>query len=154
MLIASPEYPPRSHSQKALREIHIPAMHFSPTRKLGFLGVLVTIAHVVEVDLVFLRNETYPPADWFADVNSAGRDTCVVTANSTATPAPHRIAIDKDSAESMAAVQHLRLCDGLNPPDDCSREENGAPQQLVGLGGSCFLAAVGVVGFALLQMAP
>ncbi|PYI18233.1 hypothetical protein BO99DRAFT_403771 [Aspergillus violaceofuscus CBS 115571] len=53
----------------------------------------------------------------------------------------------------MAAIQHQRLCDGLNPPDDCSKEENAAPQQLTVQGGSCFLAAVGVVGLRLLQIA-
>lgn len=63
-------------------------------------------------------------------LNSAGRDTCVITANSTSsatrtTPDPCRVAIDEDTAASMAAVQQKRLCDGLNPPDYCPKEENG-----------------------------
>ncbi|GIK06328.1 hypothetical protein Aspvir_001975 [Aspergillus viridinutans] len=90
-------------------------------------------------------------------VNAAGRDTCVVTANSTAsatrtTPDPCRVAIDADSAVSMAAVHQKLLCDRLinpNPPEDCPAEENGA-QQLAALGVPCFLAAFGVVAFALL----
>ncbi|RHZ62527.1 hypothetical protein CDV55_107110 [Aspergillus turcosus] len=40
-------------------------MHFSQARWLGLLGAIVTTAHAVEVDLVFPRNETYSPADWF-----------------------------------------------------------------------------------------
>ncbi|RAH71375.1 uncharacterized protein BO66DRAFT_437395 [Aspergillus aculeatinus CBS 121060] len=215
MLIALLGYPPSSHSQKApVWDLNL-VIHF-PARRLGLLGVLVAIAHAVEVGLIFPRNETYSPADWFPivvavqspqdaellnlrisyslrhgndannsttplthdlrwanlsssadplvtplgklrrggasqgrrppgrppallllgvvlhylgtfnvtyttlhsppDVNSAGRDTCVMTANSTATPDPCRIAIDKDTAASMAAVQHQRLCDGLNAP--------------------------------------
>ncbi|RAH40950.1 uncharacterized protein BO95DRAFT_436258 [Aspergillus brunneoviolaceus CBS 621.78] len=32
--------------------------------RLGLLGVLVAIAHAVEVGLIFPLNETYSPADW------------------------------------------------------------------------------------------
>ncbi|PWY81536.1 hypothetical protein BO94DRAFT_557985 [Aspergillus sclerotioniger CBS 115572] len=90
----------------------------------------------------------------FWNMNTAGRDTCVVTTNSTAshtysTPDPCRIAIDADSAASMASVHHTRLCDGLNPPDDCPKRENGA-QKLEAWGMSCFLAAFGVTGAMLL----
>ncbi|KAB8067107.1 hypothetical protein BDV29DRAFT_186739 [Aspergillus leporis] len=90
-------------------------------------------------------------------LNSAGRDTCVVTANSTAsatrtTPDPCRVAIDADAEASMAAVHQKLLCDRLknsNPPEDCPAEENGA-KQLAALGVSYFLATFGVVGLALL----
>ncbi|GFF59899.1 hypothetical protein IFM51744_10091 [Aspergillus udagawae] len=89
-------------------------------------------------------------------VNTAGRDTCVVTANLTAsatrtTPDPCRVAIDADTEASMAAVHQKLLCDHLknpNPPEDCPSEES--TQQLAVLSVSCFLAAFGVVGFALL----
>ncbi|PYI01818.1 hypothetical protein BO78DRAFT_455453 [Aspergillus sclerotiicarbonarius CBS 121057] len=88
------------------------------------------------------------------EVNTAGRDTCVVTGNSTASTTrpsldPCRVAIDEDSAASMASAHHTQLCDGLNPPDDCPKEENAAQQSAV-LGISCFLAALGVAGVALL----
>lgn len=91
------------------------------------------------------------------DVNTAGRDTCVVTVNSTTsatrtTPNPCRVAIDKKAAESMAAAHRQKLCDPqktLNRPDDCPTEENGA-QKLAPLGISCFLAAFGVISFVLL----
>lgn len=90
-------------------------------------------------------------------LNSAGCDTCVVTANSTSsatrtTPDPCRVAIDEDTAASMAAVHQKLLCDPLvnpNPPEDCPDEVNSA-QQLTGFGVPCFLAAFGVVRFALL----
>jgi hypothetical protein len=88
-------------------------------------------------------------------LNAAGRDSCVVTVNSTATrttPDPCRVAIDEDTVASMAAVHQKLLCDSLinpNRPEDCPAEGNGA-QQLAALGVSCFLAAFGVVGFALL----
>ncbi|EDP47446.1 conserved hypothetical protein [Aspergillus fumigatus A1163] len=74
-------------------------------------------------------------------LNSAGRDTCVVTATTTAsatrtTPDPCRVAIDADAEASMAAVHQKLLCDHLknsNPPEVCPAEENGA-QQLAALG--------------------
>ncbi|KAH2287766.1 hypothetical protein KXW02_008787 [Aspergillus fumigatus] len=73
-------------------------------------------------------------------LNSAGRDTCVVTATTTAsatrtTPDPCRVAIDADAEASMAAVHQKLLCDHLknsNPPEVCPAEENGA-QQLAAL---------------------
>jgi hypothetical protein len=88
-------------------------------------------------------------------LNAAGRDTCVVTVNSTATrttPDPCRVAINEDTAASMAAAHQKRLCNPLlypNPPEDCPAEKNGA-QKLTGFGVPCFLAAFGIVGFALL----
>ncbi|GKZ27564.1 hypothetical protein AbraIFM66951_009090 [Aspergillus brasiliensis] len=86
-------------------------------------------------------------------LNAADRDTCVVVANTTAspttsTPDPCRLAIDEDTAESIASVQHRRLCNGLNPPEDCPKE-NDAPR-LVVLGLSGFLAAIGALGFSIL----
>lgn len=89
-----------------------------------------------------------------AEVNTAGRDTCVVTTNSTTsptrtTPDPCRVAIDEDSAASMAAAHHTQLCDGLNPPEDCPRKKNGA-QPLVARGIIRSLAALGVAGVLLL----
>ncbi|KAI3011153.1 hypothetical protein CBS147346_1354 [Aspergillus niger] len=89
-----------------------------------------------------------------SSLNTAGRDTCVVVANTTASPTtsnpdPCRLAIDKDTAESMASVQHHRLCDGLNPPDDCPKEDNDAPRLAV-LGLSSFLTAIGALGFTIL----
>jgi hypothetical protein len=88
-------------------------------------------------------------------LNAAGRDTCVVTVNLTATrttPDPCLVAINEDTVASMAAVHQKRLCDRLinpNPPEDCPAKENGA-QQLPALSVSCFIAVFGVVGFALL----
>ncbi|KAA8642638.1 hypothetical protein EYZ11_004659 [Aspergillus tanneri] len=121
-----------------------------------------------EVDLVAVTANAICPEDRNAiainvtdrtmhslpDLNSAGRDTCVVTANSTASttrtaPDPCRVAINEDTAASMTAVQQKRLCDGPNPPNNCPNEENGA-QQLAVLSISCFLSAFGVVGFAFL----
>ncbi|PYH37473.1 uncharacterized protein BO87DRAFT_373844 [Aspergillus neoniger CBS 115656] len=85
-------------------------------------------------------------------LNWAHRDTCVVTENTTAspttsTPDPCRIAIDEDTAESMAAAQQQRFCYLPVPPDNCPKEENRATQLAV-LGVSGILTAIGALGLA------
>ncbi|GLA39970.1 hypothetical protein AnigIFM63309_007574 [Aspergillus niger] len=91
-----------------------------------------------------------------SDGNTARRDTCVVTTNTTAstttsTPDPCRIAIDEDTAESMASVHQQRFCYLPDPPDNCPKEENGATPLAV-LGVSGMLTAVGALGFAVLYI--
>ncbi|GLA81311.1 hypothetical protein AtubIFM56815_004955 [Aspergillus tubingensis] len=99
-------------------------------------------------------NVTNKVMDSPSDENTAHRDTCVVTTNTTASPTtsipdPCRIAIDEDTAESMAAAQQQRFCYLPVPPDNCPKEENGATQLAV-LGVCGILTVVGALGFAVL----
>ncbi|OJZ91015.1 hypothetical protein ASPFODRAFT_41445 [Aspergillus luchuensis CBS 106.47] len=131
-------------------------------------GFYINNSSIKEVDLVAATaNETCPGSPdgivinvtdtvmstlpW---VNSAHRDTCVVTKNTTAspttsTPDPCRIAIDEDTAESMASTQQQRLCYLPVPPDNCSKEENGATQSAI-LGVCGMLTVIGALGLAVL----
>lgn len=75
-------------------------------------------------------------------------DTCAVLAFSpTPTPNPCRVHINKTTVESMEASLHARLCNGLNPPDDCPEEGKNAAQQLAVTGIFLFLSTVGAIGF-------
>lgn len=78
-------------------------------------------------------------------------DMCaVVDPSPTPSPSPDpcRIDISEQVVESMEASLQARLCGSSSPPDDCPAKENAA-QGLAIVGLSCFLAALGAVGFLL-----
>ncbi|CAG8893423.1 unnamed protein product [Penicillium egyptiacum] len=79
-------------------------------------------------------------------------DTCVVVASSTQTPRPDpcRVDIDKTIVASMEASLKNRLCNWLDPPADCPKDDKNAGQQLAVAGVSCLLAAFGALGFFLM----
>ncbi|KAI2896892.1 hypothetical protein CBS76997_4847 [Aspergillus niger] len=132
------------------------------------MGFHIDNSSLKEVDLVAATaNDTCPGSQNAISINvtdrvmnspsygnTAHRETCVVTTNTTAspttsTPDPCRIAIDEDTAESMASVQQQRFCYLPVPPDNCPKEENGATPLAV-LGVTGMLTAIGALGFAVL----
>ncbi|KAI2940976.1 CAZyme family GH18 [Aspergillus niger] len=122
------------------------------------MGFHIDNSSLKEVDLVAATaNDTCPGSQNAISINvtdrvmnsprygnTARRETCVVTTNTTAspttsTPDPCRVAIDEDTAESMASVQQQRFCYLPVPPDNCPTEENGAtPLAVLGHGPTCF----------------
>ncbi|KAF9887753.1 hypothetical protein FE257_009559 [Aspergillus nanangensis] len=88
------------------------------------------------------------------ELNSARRDTCVVTTNSTSTsttPDLCRVSINADTMASITAERREALRNPLRAlpsdrPDDCpERKKNEGAQQLAVLGVSGFLVAFGLV---------
>ncbi|KAJ5097813.1 hypothetical protein N7532_004814 [Penicillium argentinense] len=81
---------------------------------------------------------------------SNGGMCAVVDPSPTPSPSPDpcRIDISEKVVESMEASWQAPLCGSSSPPDDCPAKENAA-QGLAVVGLSCFLAALGGLGFLL-----
>ncbi|KAI9040040.1 uncharacterized protein KD926_008603 [Aspergillus affinis] len=122
-------------------------------------SVLFTIKDSAQkVDLVAATANKTCPKELGTAINVTGQmtlrngNTCAVVASSTPTPTPDPCQVKIDSAivASMSASQHATFCKGLHPPADCPEEDKSAAQQLMVIGVSCFLAAVGAIGFILM----
>jgi hypothetical protein len=133
---------------------------------------------VLEVDLVFPRNETYAPTAYVpivfalrngnADLGLAIKvtdttvevprrmdrpgGTCAVLASSpTPTPDPCLVNISSAVAASMSASWTARICNillSLDPRDNCPKD-NAGPQRLAVAGVACLTVAFGAFGFLL-----
>lgn len=125
-----------------------------------------------EIDLVAVTNNKTCPAELGVAINvtdktmavpfgvtwTGGGDTCAVVASSSPTPTadPCRVKIDSAVVASMSASLAANLCrKSLNPPANCSDDDESAAQQLVVVGVSvvgvsCLLAAFGAFGFFLM----
>ncbi|KAK3398713.1 hypothetical protein B0T20DRAFT_411848 [Sordaria brevicollis] len=72
-------------------------------------------------------------------------NTCAVVESPRSKPTPCQVKVDSAVAASMTASLRARLCNGLNPPDDCP--EDNAAQKLAVAGVACLAAGVGMLGF-------
>lgn len=65
-----------------------------------------------------------------APVGPSGRETCAVLGSSSSTPTsnPCRVKIDKAAVESMQAIRLEKLCRGLNPPEECPKDDLAHPR--------------------------
>ncbi|KAJ6120995.1 hypothetical protein N7523_005275 [Penicillium sp. IBT 18751x] len=75
--------------------------------------------------------------------------TCAVVASSKSTPTPNpcQVHIDKTMVASMEASLQSRLCNVINPPDECPEDEKNIAQQLAVAGVACLLAGFGALSF-------
>ncbi|KFZ06234.1 hypothetical protein V501_07602 [Pseudogymnoascus sp. VKM F-4519 (FW-2642)] len=120
-----------------------------------------------EIDLVAVTNNKTCPAELGVVINVtdttmtvpfgvdwSGGDTCAVVASSTPTPTanPCQVKIDSVVVASMSASLAATLCRGIDPPANCTNDDESVAQQLVapgvsGVGISCVLAAFGAFSF-------
>ncbi|KAL2820423.1 hypothetical protein BJX63DRAFT_380758 [Aspergillus granulosus] len=91
-------------------------------------------------------------------INWTGRDTCVVTTNSTSgnpvhTPNPCGVSISPEVAASISANFTAQKCSEPNPPNyvDCSAADKSAAQKLIILAVSGLLAMFGAFAFTIVQ---
>ena len=83
-----------------------------------------------------------------APFRSSGRETCAVLGSSSSTPTsnPCRVKIDKAAVESIQAVRLERKCRGLDPPEECPKDDL-APPRLTAAGVASLAAVLGAVFF-------
>ncbi|OBT58601.1 hypothetical protein VE04_01704 [Pseudogymnoascus sp. 24MN13] len=122
-----------------------------------------------EIDLVAVTNtKTCPAAELGVAINVtdttmavpfgvdwSGGDICAVVASSTPTPTanPCQVKVDSVVVASMSASLAATLCRGIDPPANCTNDDESVAQQLVVpgvsvVGISCVLSAFGALVFS------